>query len=69
MHHPRLAAALVKWAGNHAAEYNAVVWSLVDEAMQALRQGGGVAPGERQALYRRFDRVLRGPLDKKGREG
>lgn len=58
--HPKLAAALVKWSTGHPAEYEAVVWSLVGEAMMQLRQGGGEAAGERQALFRRFDAVLRG---------
>lgn len=58
--HPKLAAALIRWSSAHPQEYDAVVWSLVDQAQQQLRGAGGIEQGERQALYRRFDAVLRG---------
>lgn len=60
--HPKLAAALRKWSADQPAAYDAIVWALVGEAMQGLRAGGGEAAGERQALFRRFDAVLRGPM-------
>lgn len=58
--HPALAKSLVKWSGTNRAAYDMIVWSLVGEALQQLRGPGGVEQGERQALYRRFDAVLRG---------
>lgn len=55
--HPALQRALIKWSATHPESYKAVVWSLCSAAEALLRPG---VAGERQALFLRFDRILRG---------